>query len=87
MLQEKKVEIDGVEYSVREQKLAIWMPILEEGNVSGLHRVEKLMRVSVFNGAEPLGDRVESFGFRDFQCLSSAVEEVYGLTGKNPGEA
>ena len=85
MLHEKTIEIDGAQYIVREQPLRAWMPILED-NTTGLKRVEQLMRISAYDSAGPLGARVEELGFQDFQTLSSAVEEVYGL-GSQPGES
>jgi hypothetical protein len=83
MLAEKRIEIDGTVYTVREPRMRDVLAIFEGPEND---RAVGLMKVSVYNGgADPLGDAVLDLGFRAYNQLQSAVAEVYGLTGADLG--
>ena len=81
MLKEKKVTVNGVDYTVRELTIGQMMPLMERlsGDDSQKAQLE-LVSLSVHAASgEALGDDVSGLGLSSYMELSKHVLDVNGL--------
>jgi hypothetical protein len=83
-LKRKTVEIDGKSFDFREPTIAGMLPILPKLSDPDSRAEAQLdiLRLTVFQGDQPLGDQVGDLGWSLFMRLIPHALEVCGMAGE-----